>query len=347
MEILHSYGLPNKIVSLIKLFYEKFECSILLDNSTTEWFSVESGVRQGCILSPILFTIAIDWVLRRTTEDKARGIQWTMFSKLEDLDFADDIALLSTNAPHCQEKVTRLLNWAKQTGLYINQKKTQVMQVNVKTPATTSIEGRVLADVDDFTYLGSVISNDNGAKKDIEARLGKARATFARLRTIWKSKQYSRRTKLMIYNSNVKSVLLYGSECWRVNQRDMARIDAFHNGCLRRILGIFWPNKISNIQLYERTGCQSVVNEIKKRRFRWLGHVFRMDQNQIPKVALNWTPPGKRKRGRPKTTWRRTIQTELEEMGLPMGQAQKIAQDRSKWRKTVDALCSSRNEEDK
>ena len=65
------------------------------------------------------------------------------------------------------------------------------------------------------------------------------------------------------------------------------------------------------------------------------------------KVALNGTPPGTRKRGRPKTTWRRTIQTELEEMGLPMGQAQKVAQHRSKWRKTVEALCSSRNEEDK
>ena len=83
-------------MSIIKLFYEKFECSIILDNSTTEWFAVESGVRQGGILSPMLFTIAIDWVLRRTTENKARGIQWTMFSKLEDLYFADDFALLLT-----------------------------------------------------------------------------------------------------------------------------------------------------------------------------------------------------------------------------------------------------------
>ena len=346
-KILLSYGLPEKVVSLIKLFYEKFECSIILDNSTTEWFAVESGVRQGCILSPMLFTIAIDWVLRRTTEDKARGIQWTMFSKLEDLDFADDIALLSTNAAHSQEKVTRLLDWAKRTGLYINQKKTQVMKINVTVPGTTSIEGKVLEEVDDFTYLGSVISSDNGAKKDIESRLSKARATFARLRNIWKSKQFSRTTKLKIYNSNVKSVLLYGSESWRVNQRDMGKIEAFHNGCLRRILNIFWPNKISNSQLYEITGCRSVVNEIKKRRYRWLGHVFRMEQNQIPKVALNWTPTGKRKRGRPKTTWRRTVKTELDEIGLSMGQAQKIAQDRTKWRKTVEALCSSRNEEDK
>ena len=43
-KILLSYGLPNKVISLIKLFYEKFECSFLLDNSTTEWFSVESDL---------------------------------------------------------------------------------------------------------------------------------------------------------------------------------------------------------------------------------------------------------------------------------------------------------------
>ena len=131
-------------------------------------------------------------------------------------------------------------------------------------------------------------------KKDIESRLI--------IRNIWKSKQFSRTTKLKIDHSNVKSVLLYGSESWRVNQRDMGKIEAFHKGCLRRILGIFWPNKISNSQLYERTGCRSVVKEITNRRYRWLGHVFRMEQNQIPKVALHWTPTGKSKRGRPKTT---------------------------------------------
>ena len=67
--------------------------------------------------------------------------------------------------------------------------------------------------------------------------------------------------------------------------------------------------------------------------------VLRMPQNFIQKVALRWMPTGKRNRGRPKTTWRRTITTELSDMGLTMGDAQVIAQDRHRWRRDIVALC--------
>ena len=72
-----------------------------------------------------------------------------------------------------------------------------------------------------------------------------------------------------------------------------------------------------------------------------------MTPDRIPKTALRWTPPGKRKRGRPRTTWRRTITSELEEFGFSLGQAQSIAKDRVRWRQIVDALCPIGDEEDK
>ena len=87
----------SKIISIIKTFCEHFECSVIMGNYLSEWFSVQSGVRQGCIISPILFLVAIDWITTNTTADRPRGIQWTLFCQLEDLDFADDFALLSTN----------------------------------------------------------------------------------------------------------------------------------------------------------------------------------------------------------------------------------------------------------
>lgn len=127
---------------------------------------------------------------------------------------------------------------------------------------------------------------------------------------------------------------------------DMNKINAFHNGCLRRICRIFWPNKISNKELYKKTKSQSVILEIKRRRIRWLGHVLRMGLDRIPKTALRWTPPGKRRRGRPKTTWRRTVMAELSEMGLSWGEAQYAAKDRSRWKQIIDALCPARDEED-
>ena len=134
-------------------------------------------MRQGCILSPILFLVIIDWTMRKTTSDKPRGIQWNLFSHLEDLDFADDLTILSTNCSNMQE-TARLETYAKQTGLHINTAKTQVMYVNATPTAPITANGDPLEFVDEFTYLGSLISKDNGAQKDIKARLGKARDAF-------------------------------------------------------------------------------------------------------------------------------------------------------------------------
>ena len=65
-----------------------------------------------------------------------------------------------------------------------------------------------------------------------------------KLRNIWKSNQYTTKTKIRLYNSNVNFILLYGSEYWRVVIGVMATLDAFQNGCPRKICRIFWPNKI-------------------------------------------------------------------------------------------------------
>ena len=62
------YGLPQKIVSLIKLFYERFECGVILREGVSDFFEVQTGVRQGYMLSPLLFLILIDYVMRITNE---------------------------------------------------------------------------------------------------------------------------------------------------------------------------------------------------------------------------------------------------------------------------------------
>ncbi|XP_013393409.1 uncharacterized protein LOC106161097 [Lingula anatina] len=99
-----------------------------------------------------------------------------IISQPEDLDFADDLALLSSKHSHLQEKTDRLSSFAAQAGLAISTIKTQVMCINNSTTAPITVSGKPLESVDDFTYLGSLISKDNGAQKDIRARLGKAQS---------------------------------------------------------------------------------------------------------------------------------------------------------------------------
>ena len=90
-KILSHYGIPKKFINIIQQFYTGMTCQVIHGNSLTEPFSVKTGVRQGCLLSPMAFLLVIDWVMKRTTEEP-RGIQWTFTQKLEDLDFADDMS---------------------------------------------------------------------------------------------------------------------------------------------------------------------------------------------------------------------------------------------------------------
>ena len=90
--VLTAYVLPLRIVQVINSFYHNFTCSV---GSSSLNFQVKTGVRQGCVMPAVLYNLVIDWVMRRTTEDQPKGIRWTLFDTLEDLDFVDDLALLS------------------------------------------------------------------------------------------------------------------------------------------------------------------------------------------------------------------------------------------------------------
>jgi len=103
-------------------------------------------------------------------------------------------------------------------------------------------DGEPVGLVEEFSYLGSLVSKDNITQKDIKARFGKDRGAFSRLQPVRKLKQYSLWRKLRLYNIMVKPVLLYGSDYWEVVKGDMKKISVFHNGCLRRIFRIFWFN---------------------------------------------------------------------------------------------------------
>ena len=132
-------------------------------------------------MSSMLFNIAIDWVLCRTMEDQRRGIRWTPFTILEDLDFADDLALLSHTRQHIQEKKDRLSMFSNQVGLRISLKKTEAMRVNVSSPTKIRIRGQDISHTNKFTYLGSVLCQDGGTSVDIQSRLNEARNAFMSL----------------------------------------------------------------------------------------------------------------------------------------------------------------------
>ncbi|VDO97020.1 unnamed protein product [Schistosoma margrebowiei] len=143
-----------------------------------------------------------------------------------------------------------------------------------------------MEDVKTFTYLGSIIDEQGGCDADVKARIGKARAAYLQLRNVWNSKQLSTNTKVRIFNTNVKTVLLYGAETWRTTKAIIQKIQVFINSCLRKILQIHWPDTISNNVLWERTNQIPAEEEIRKKRWKWIGHTLRKAPNCVTRQAL-------------------------------------------------------------
>ena len=199
---------------------------------------MKTGVRQGCLVSPFLFLLAIDWIMKTTTTGRNNGIQWTLWTQLDDLDFADDLALLSHNHSQMQDKTTLLETTSAGTGIKINRKKTELMKMNTTANAPITVGGEPIREVESFVYLGSVVDQQGGTDRDVTAIIGKARAAFVMLKNIWASGEITMRTKLRIFNSNVKSVLLYRCETWRTAQTMQRKIQTFFNTCVRRIYKI-------------------------------------------------------------------------------------------------------------
>ena len=111
-----------------------------------------------------------------------------------------------------QNKATRPMDISAKEGLSMHKQKTKIMKVNTASTEPVLLEGSPLDEVESFTYLGSIINVQGGTDEDVKTRIGKARTGFLQLQTIWKSRELSQRTKIRIFNSNIKSVSLHGAE---------------------------------------------------------------------------------------------------------------------------------------
>ncbi|VDO67049.1 unnamed protein product [Schistosoma margrebowiei] len=149
----------------------------------------------------------IDWIMKTSTSEGKREIQWTSKMQLDDIDFADDLALLSQPQQQMKEKMTSVAAASAAVGLNIHKGKSKILRQNTACTNPITIDGEDLEDVKTFTDLGSIIDEHGGSDADVKARIGKARAAYLQLRNIWNSKQLSYNTKVRIFNTNVKTVL--------------------------------------------------------------------------------------------------------------------------------------------
>ncbi|XP_030750618.1 uncharacterized protein LOC115878302 [Sitophilus oryzae] len=136
-------------------------------------------------------------------------------------------------------------------------------------------------------------------------RNNQGRQAIRQLNSILWDKAVSKENKHKIYNSIVKSIISYGSEVWPLKERNLKLLEAMEMDFWRHAAGKSKLDRVRNERIQNIMGVKYRISEdIKINQLRWYGHVQRMEENRITKKLLNLTPQGKRKRGRPRRSWR-------------------------------------------
>ncbi|GAA6071721.1 uncharacterized protein LOC117871822, partial [Tachysurus ichikawai] len=323
--LLQKVGCPPQLLAIIRSFHENMHSTVCFNGATSEAFPVSSGVKQGCVLAQTLFAIFFSMLLQYAFKDCSEGVyihtrtDGKLFNiarlraktkvtevLIRELLFADDAALTSHTEDGLQKLVCRLSHACKEFGLTIILKKTNVMVQDADSPPTITIEGYNLEVVENYTYLGSTISNSLSVDTDVNGRIAKASAVMARLnQRVWKNHNLTEKTKICVYQACVLSTLLYSSEAWTTYASQEVKLNSFHLRCLRRILRIQWQDKVPNTEVLERTGMNSMFSILSERRLCCLGHVRRMDPGCIPKDLLyGELAEGARLTGRPRLRYK-------------------------------------------
>ena len=308
LQILKAYGVPDQLTNAIADIYKDTKAKVISPDGETEVFEILAGVLQGDTLAPYLFVIVLDYALREAIDGREEELGFHLTKRrsrrigptvLTDLDFADDIALLSEEMSQAQTLLNRVETSVGKVGLKMNAAKTKFMSFNqTQVPVITTSEGIHLDKVEDFKYLGAWM---NSTEKDIKTRKAAAWRACGKLSQLWKAKTLSRKLKERLFIATVESVLLYGCEAWTVTPKISKRLDGCYTRMLRSVFNIHWSQHVTNQDLYG--DMPKVSDKIRERRARFAGHCFR-GTNELVSKLIHWIPKhGERKRGRPALTY--------------------------------------------
>lgn len=327
-------GAPMHLISLIKNLYENNIARVKINGQLSECFQVGRGVRQGCVLSPMLFNVYGECIMRRAVENWRGGIS-IGGRTITNLRYADDTTLFART----EEELISLLQKVEQTsleaGLRINKSKTKIMIVdrpNNNHPEIKQINS--IKTVKQFVYLGSLITNTGGCSEEIKRRIAIAKTATTNLQKIWKSHDIATETKIRLVRSLVFPVLLYGAECWTLKESDKRAVDVFEMYCWRRMLRIPWTARRTNQSIIEQLNIKKRLRTVVSERIAaFFGHIIRRDG--LEKLTVQGKVEGARGRGRSPTRYTDHI---TRVTGLSFGQCVGAAIHREKWRKIVQRI---------
>lgn len=303
--ILEKRGYPQQLIKAVQSLYSNTRVAVKSNLKVSEEIPTNQGVRQGCPLSPALFNIYIDDIMRRWRTLAAKGFRISGDTFLNMILFADDLLIIQNTEDDLQQSVYKLGIVCEEYNMRISVAKTKVMAFQGPEPIRTKIvvNNKPVEQVKHFNYLGNDISYDRD--KDINNKLHKYQIMCGIINRTLKNKVRTE-TKMKFYKVVAAPVLLYGSETWTTTAKDESRIQASEMKFLRQVKGCTRRDRIRNDAIREELSIYNMNVKLKEYRGKWKEHLQRMDDSRLPKKIFAYEPKGKRSLGRPRKRWLET-----------------------------------------
>ena len=245
-------GIPDHLTCLLRNLYAGQEATLRTGHGTTDWFQIEKEVHQGCILSPYLFNLYAECIMRNTGLDKAQSGIKIAGRNINNLRYADDTTLMVEREEELKSLVMKVKEESEKVGLKLNIQKTKIM---ASGPITSwQIDGATVETAAEFIFLGSKIIADGDCSHEIKKRLLLGRKVMTNLDSILKTRDITLPTKVCLVKALVFPVVMYGCDSWTVKKTEHRRIDVFELWYWRRLLRVPWTARRSN---------QSILKEME------------------------------------------------------------------------------------
>lgn len=298
---LEHHGIDNTYIKILKNIYKNCQSKVRLEKSGPS-FSIDRGVRQGDPLSPKLFIAVLELVMRKVLVHwQTKGVKINQ-NRLTHLRFADDIVLFAKSAKDLEWMIQTLHNESKKVGLLMNLDKTKLLTNHTKQ--AVQVDSNTIEYVEEYLYLGKMVSFREVDKEEINRRIQIAWRKFWSLKEVLKG-NLPMQLKKTVMDTCILPSLTYGCQAWTITQESAKKLATCQRSMERSILRIRLKDKIRNVEIRDKTKITDVLHHITKMKWKWAGHVARIDDDRWTRRVTVWRGPegGQRKKGRPHKRW--------------------------------------------